>query len=96
MRKIIASLAGAVAIAASTAASAQNRNPYGNSSNSPGLYAPNGHFLGNVNSNRYDPNSIANPYGHYGSKYSPDSVNNPYGQYGSPYSPQSVHNPYAR
>lgn len=54
-----------------------------------------GKYLGNVNSNRYDPNSIANPYGRYGSRYSPDSVNNPYGQYGNPYSPNSINNPYA-
>jgi hypothetical protein len=63
---------------------------------SPRLYAPNGTFLGNVNSNQYDPNSISNPYGQYGSPYSPNSINNPYGQYGSPYSPNSVHNPYVR
>jgi hypothetical protein len=70
-------------------------NPYGNSSNSPQIYAPNGQYLGNLNSNRYDPNSVANPYGQYGSPYSPNSINNPYGQYGSPYSPNSVRNPYA-
>lgn len=55
--------------------------------NSPKVYAPDGQFLGNLNNNRYDPNSIANPYGQYGSRYSPNSVNNPYGQYGNPYSP---------
>ncbi len=54
----------------------------------------NGKYLGNLNSNPYDPNSVSNPYGRYGSKYSPDSVNNPYGQYGSPYSPNSANNPY--
>ena len=51
--------------------------------------------LGNLNSNRYDPDSISNPYGQYGSRYSPNSVNNPYGQYGSRYSPNSANNPYA-
>lgn len=84
------------AVVASTAANAQMGNPYGNSSNSPRLYAPNGQFLGNVNANQYDPDSIANPYGRYGNPYSPDSINNPYGQYGNPYSPNSVRNPYAR
>lgn len=54
-----------------------------------------GKYLGNVNANRYDPNSVANPYGRYGSRYSPDSVNNPYGQYGSVYSPSSVNYPYS-
>ena len=61
---------------------------------SPGIYSRDGKFLGNMNSNPYDPNSVANPYGRYGSPYSPDSINNPYGRYGNPYSPESVHNPY--
>lgn len=61
---------------------------------SPGIYSRQGKFLGNLNNNQYDPNSVANPYGQYGSKYSSDSVNNPYGRYGSPYSNDSVNNPY--
>jgi hypothetical protein len=60
----------------------------------PYIVSPNGQYLGNLNSNRYDPNSVSNPYGQYGSQYSPNSINNPYGQYGSPYSPNSVNNPY--
>jgi hypothetical protein len=52
-------------------------------------------YLGNISTNRYDPNSISNPYGQYGSRYSPDSINNPYGQYGSQYSNESANNPYA-
>ncbi len=62
---------------------------------SPELYSNDGKYLGNLNANPYDPNSVANPYGQYGSKYSPNSINNQYGQYGSPYSPTSVNNPYA-
>jgi hypothetical protein len=61
----------------------------------PMIVAPDGKYLGNLNLNRYDPNSVANPYGPHGSRYSPDSVNNPYGQYGSRYSPDSARNPYA-
>lgn len=53
-----------------------------------------GQYLGNLSSNQYDPNSVSNPYGRYGSKYSPDSINNPYGQYGSKYSNDSPNNPY--
>lgn len=75
------------------AASAQN-NQFGNGSNSPRLYSSSGQFLGNVNTNRFDPDSISNPYGRYGNPYSPDSVNNQFGRYGNPYSPESVHNPY--
>lgn len=54
-------------------------NPYGNDSNSAKLYAPSGDYLGNLNDNRWDQNSISNPYGRYGSRYSPDSIKNPYG-----------------
>ena len=61
----------------------------------PYIVSPDGRYLGNLNSNPYDPNSISNPYGRYGNPYSPDSVNNPYGRYGNPYSPNSVTNPYA-
>lgn len=61
----------------------------------PQLYSSDGQYLGNLSSNQYDPNSVSNPYGRYGSQYSPDSINNPYGKYGSPYSPNSVNNPYA-
>ncbi len=62
---------------------------------SPVIIAPDGAYLGNLNTNPYDPNSVSNPYGRYGSPYSPDSINNPYGVYGSPYSPNSPNNPYS-
>lgn len=45
-------------------------------------------------SNRYDPNSLANPYG-AGSPYKADGLMNPYSQYGSRYSNNSWNNPYA-
>jgi len=54
-----------------------------------------GKYLGTLSNNRYDPDSVANPHGRYGSRYSPDSINNPYGQYGSRYSVDSANNPYA-
>ena len=60
----------------------------------PSVVGQDGKHLGTLSGNRYDPNSISNPYGRYGSKYSPDSVNNPYGKYGSRYSPYSATNPY--
>ena len=63
---------------------------------SPSIYSQQGKYLGNLNNNRYDPNSVSNPYGQYGSRYSPDSINNPYGRYGSPYSPDSPNNPYGQ
>jgi hypothetical protein len=70
-------------------------NPYGNSYNSPKLYDSQGIYHGNLNANPYDPNSVANPYGRYGSPYSPDSINNPYGA-GSPYRQDSPNNPYGQ
>lgn len=37
-----------------------------------------GKYLGNLSSNRFDPDSVNNQFGRYGSRYSPDSPNNPY------------------
>lgn len=54
-----------------------------------------GQYLGNLSNNQYDPNSVSNKYGRYGSEYSPDSINNQYSVHGSPYSNQSVRNTYA-
>ena len=62
---------------------------------SPMIFAPNGQYLGNLNNNQLDPNSVSNPLGRYGNPLSPDSINNPLGQYGNPLSPNSVRNPYA-
>lgn len=61
----------------------------------PGIVAQDGTYLGKLSANRYDPDSVSNPYGRYGSRYSPTSINNPYSPYGSPYSPRSANNPYA-
>ena len=62
---------------------------------SPEIYDPTtGKYLGNLNSNQYDPDSVNNSYGRYGNRYSPESINNEYGQYGSKYSPDSPNNPY--
>ena len=54
-----------------------------------------GKYLGTLSANPYDPESVNNPYGRYGSQYSADSINNPYGRYGSRYSNDSPNNPYA-
>lgn len=53
-------------------------NRYGNSSNSPHVYGSDGRYMGDLNDNKYDANSVSNPYGRYGSQYSNDSINNPY------------------
>jgi hypothetical protein len=59
------------------------------------LKSPNGTFLGSLNHNHYDPNSIYNQYGQYGSIYSSLSIFNQYGQYGSIYSSTSPFSQYA-
>ena len=41
-----------------------------------------GKYLGNLNANPYDQNSVNNPY-------------NPYSEFSSPYSQDSINNPYA-
>lgn len=63
----------------------------------PSLHdADTGEFLGTLSSNPYDPDSVSNPHGRYGSEHSRKSINNPYGPYGSEHSQKSVNNPYAR
>lgn len=69
------------------------RNPY--TTGGGRVVAADGQYLGRLNSNQYDPESVSNPYGKYGAPYSPTSINNPYSQYGSQYSPTSARNPYA-
>lgn len=69
------------------------RNPY--ATDGGRIVGADGTYLGRLNANRYDPESVANPYGAYGSKYSPTSINNPYSEYGSRYSNTSARNPYA-
>jgi hypothetical protein len=61
---------------------------------SPILVGPQGQYLGRLNSNRFDPDSVANPFGPYGSRFSPDSINNPFGRWGSRFSPDGVRNPF--
>lgn len=69
------------------------RNPY--ATEAPAIVTPDGKYLGKFSANRYDPDSVSNPFGRYGSPFSPDSINNPFGPYGSPFSPSSARNPYA-
>ena len=64
-----------------------------NASNPPKLYDRNGKFRGKLSTNPYDPDSISNPYGRYGSKFSVDSINNWYGA-GNPYRLDSPYNPH--
>ncbi len=58
------------------------------------LLAADGAFLGTLNPNEFDQNSIFNEYGPYGSKFSPNSIFNQFGVYGSQFSQLSPYNPY--
>jgi hypothetical protein len=62
---------------------------------SPAIISPEGRFLGNLNANEYDPDSIANPEGIFGSEFSPWSINNPDSLVGSPNYPFSATSPYS-
>ena len=86
MRRLLLAAIAATAIAAPAMAQ------FGGS---PRIYAPNGTYLGNLNNNQFDPNSVSNPFGPYGNPFSPNSINNQFGPYGNPFSPNSVRNPYA-
>ncbi|WP_312806546.1 hypothetical protein [Agrobacterium cavarae] len=57
------------------------------------LEGADGVFLGNIDANAYDKNSISNIYGPYGSKYSQTSIFNMYSPYGSRYGAYSINNP---
>lgn len=50
--------------------------------NPPRIYDSEGRYRGEYSSYRYDPDSVSNPYGRYGSRYSPDSINNPTNAWG--------------
>jgi hypothetical protein len=51
-------------------------------------------YIGQLGGNKYNSNSTSNRYS-AGSSYNPNSIRNPYGRYGSPYSNNSANNPYA-
>jgi hypothetical protein len=70
-------------------------NPFGTSGTSPRLYDSQGNYRGNLNANQFDPNSVANPFGRYGSQFSPDSINNQFGA-GSPFRQDSPTNPFGQ
>lgn len=62
--------------------------------NPPIVVGQDGEYLGVLSANPYEPESITNPYGLYGSQYSPVSVEDRFGLYGSPYSNESLNNVY--
>lgn len=57
------------------------------------IAAANGTFLGRLNPNPHDLESIFNRLGPYGNKFSPTSIFNTFSQYGSKFSPLGPFNP---
>jgi len=49
--------------------------------NAPAIYDSNGSYLGNLDQDRLDPNSVYNPMSPYGNPLAPNSVTNPLNQY---------------
>ncbi len=59
------------------------------------LRTPSGIILGSVNRNRFDANSLVNPYGLYGNRFAAESIFNKFSQYGSPYGTESPYNKFS-
>lgn len=59
------------------------------------LLADDNLYLGSLNPNEYDDNSIFNQFGSFGNKYSPTSIYNPYSPYGGQFGEFSPFNPYS-
>ncbi|MFB7817378.1 stalk domain-containing protein [Paenibacillus chitinolyticus] len=65
-------------------------------SNFYNLYSNDGKvYLGKITSNQYDPDSVLNQYGTYGSELSATSIFNKLGTYGGQFSQESAFNTYA-
>jgi hypothetical protein len=62
----------------------------------PEIRTRDGKYLGDASANRFDPNSVSNPFGKHGNPMNRDSINNPVGRHGSPLSEDSVNNPFAK
>jgi hypothetical protein len=73
MRTLICGIA-AVMLGFIVSAQAQTVD-FRNSSNSPHIYSSQGEYLGNLNNNRFDPNSVSNQFG-AGSPFRSNGVNN--------------------
>ncbi len=56
------------------------------------VFAPNGQFLGTINNNPFDPDSLCNPFGSYGNRFSSTSIWNQFSNYGSNFATYSAFN----
>ena len=68
-----------ITLAAASAYAGDYEYDFRDSSNSPHIHSPDGKYLGNLNNNEFDPNSISNPFG-AGSEFRHNGVNNPFSQ----------------
>jgi hypothetical protein len=60
------------------------------------LVAADGKFLGRVNRNRFDQNSLTNQFGDYGNQFQPNTIFNQFGPYGSLFSMLSPFNKFTQ
>src|SRR5262249_15442962 len=77
MRSLIYGMVTIVVMTGSAVSAQAQIVDFRNSSNSPHIYSPNGEYLGNLNNNQFDPNSVSNPFG-AGSQFRSNGVNNPF------------------
>ena len=56
------------------------------------LFSGRGEYIGDLDSNSYNNNSICNEYGQFGGEYSSQSIFNQYGNNGSSYSSTGAYN----
>lgn len=59
------------------------------------LVAADGTFLGIINNDPFDPDSLANPFGTYGNRFASESIWNQFGTYGSDFGTYSPWNDFA-
>jgi len=77
MRSLIYGMVTIVVMTGSAVSAQAQIVDFRNSSNSPHIYSPNGEYLGNLNNNQFDPNSVSNPFG-AGSQFRSNGVYNPF------------------
>lgn len=56
------------------------------------VFAASGQFLGVINDNPFDPDSLCNPFGNFGNRFSSTSIWNQFGNYGSNFGSYSAFN----
>src|SRR5215831_17947725 len=77
MLRALTIITATLALTAAAQAQYYGTTDFRNGSNSPHIYSPSGEYLGNLNRNQFDPNSVSNQFG-AGSQFRSNGVNNPF------------------